>query len=360
MDGGWSCDRSFHGSSHVVLSKKCMHNKNPYLCFKISLARIWRLSGLLPKLSIMPNFRHTQPNFSRKASFSGKQSVPQPTSIGKFAIILLMHICKKILLVDTWWKIGIYLCGITIGSLFTDLFPMPRSAYLAGKNNFVNVYFVKYGWGWTFTILGIFIYMTSFVYCCGNQKLVRQHLSRLAFGTLSWYFSTSLFEHIEHITGFCDSGLSEHSTKRLCHKEGSSWLGFDISGHAFLLIHCLLTISEEVKCINGWERIADVIQTEETTPTGRLTTEELQVLKSSYTKHLPYVRVIVAILVIFQLMWELMLLITTLFFHNMPQKLMGGAFGVLSWFLLYQLWFKGESIPPGPPGKGLFKFMKED
>ena len=91
-----------------------------------------------------------------------------------------------------------------------------------------------------------------------------------------------------------------------------------------------------------------------------MTAEQYEVMKESYTKHLPYVRATVVVLTLMQLIWELMLLTTTLFFHNMPQKLMGGTFAVICWLLSYQIWFKVETLPPGPPGKGLFKYMKED
>lgn len=297
-------------------------------------------------------------NVARKGSIPGKQSVAEPTSVRKFAVILLMHICKKILLVDTYWKVGTYLCGITIGSLLTDLFPLPRNAYLANRQNVFNVFFVKLGWGWTLSILGIFVLLTSNIYCCGNQKLIRNHLARLVVGTVSWYSCTSLFEYIEHVTGFCDSGVAEHSTKKLCHKENSTWVAFDISGHAFLLIHCLLTISEEAKCVNGWERIVDIIQMEDKHPSSRMSKQEFEQMKENYSKHLPYIRVMIVVITLLQLLWELMLLTTTVYFHNMPQKLLGGAFAVVCWFLSYQVWFKIDSLPPGSTGKGMLNYMK--
>ena len=295
-------------------------------------------------------------NSRRKESSSGKQYIAKPTNLGKSLVVVMMNICRKILLINTHWKIRFYLCGITIGSLVTDLFPMPRRAYFASKDNFLNTVFVKWGWAWTFSLLGIFIYVTATVYCCGKQKLVRQHLLRLLVGTVFWFVFTKSFEFVEHLTGFCDSGLAEHSAKRLCRKAGSNWIGFDISGHTFLLIHCLLTISEEVKCINGWERIVDV--REELHPTTRMSNEELQYMKEKYSDNLPYVRGLVLAVTILQIIWEWMLLTTTLFFHNMPQKLLGATFAIFAWFLSYQLWFKMDTLPPGPTGKGLFKYMK--
>ena len=74
---------------------------------------------------------------------SGKLPVAPPTSLGKFGVILAMHVCKKILLIDPMKRMGYYLCIVTVLSLVTDLFPVPRS-YFSDKRNILNVYFVKF------------------------------------------------------------------------------------------------------------------------------------------------------------------------------------------------------------------------
>jgi len=73
-----------------------------------------------------------------------------------------MHICKKILLFDTTTKLAIYIFCITVLSVVTDMFPFPRT-YFSNKRNALNMIFVKWGWGWTCTILGMFIYFTRCV-----------------------------------------------------------------------------------------------------------------------------------------------------------------------------------------------------
>jgi len=117
------------------------------------------------------SYRHTpaggsgqrQPSSSGKTgpASGGKLPVAEPTSIGKFSVILLMHVCKKILLFDTTTKLAIYLFCITVLSIFTDAFPFPRT-YFSDKRNSLNQVFVKWGWGWTCTILGAFIYFTRY------------------------------------------------------------------------------------------------------------------------------------------------------------------------------------------------------
>ena len=106
---------------------------------------------------------HRQPSSSRLGAAPGaKLPVAEPTSIGKFLVILFMHVCKKILLFDTTTKLAIYIFCITVMSVVTDRFPFPRT-YFSDKRNALNQVFVKWGWGWTCTILGMFIYFTRYV-----------------------------------------------------------------------------------------------------------------------------------------------------------------------------------------------------
>jgi len=126
-----------------------------------------------------------QPSSGRIAAVTGaKLPVAEPTSVGKFFVILLMHMCKKILLFDTTTKLAIYILCITVLSIITDRFPLPRT-YLSDKRNALNQVFVKLGWGWTCTILGMFIYFTRYVVC---QNHVRDYISYL---TYSYCCSTS-------------------------------------------------------------------------------------------------------------------------------------------------------------------------
>jgi len=102
------------------------------------------------------------PISGKAATVTGaKLPVAEPTSVGKFCIILLMHVCKKILLFDTTTKLAIYILCITVLSIITDMFPFPRT-YLSDKRNALNQVFVKWGWAWTCTLLGIFIYFTRY------------------------------------------------------------------------------------------------------------------------------------------------------------------------------------------------------
>ena len=296
---------------------------------------------------------------SRQMTKSGKLPVGEPTSIRKFAVILVMHLCKKVLLVDTSYKLAIYVCGLTAGSVLTDIFPFPKS-FLADKGFILNWLFVRYGWGWTCLLVGLFIYHTSFVYCCGNMTMVKKHLSRMAVSTVWWFTWTTVFDYIEQATGFCtvDLGIEHFDDKHSCRQAGGKWYGFDISGHAFLLIYNLLVISEEVKPINGWERISEIVNEEEEKLSGRFSESDLVQLKMSYEEKTPTVRVLAIVLMFLTFIFELMLLGTTLYFHNMPQKIVGALFAALGWFLTYRVWYKLD-FSPGESGTGKFRYIKE-
>ena len=290
---------------------------------------------------------------------SGKLPVAAPTNIGKFAVILAMHITKKIMLIDTTTRLAVYLCALTVGSVLTDLFPFPQT-FLANKDFFLNRLFVKFGWGWTCIMTGAFIYFTASVYCCSNKSMLRRHLSRMLVGTAWWFTWTSVFDIIERQTGFCtvDLGIEKFDDKYSCREAGGKWIGFDISGHAFLLIYNILIISEEIKAIGGWERIADIVKEEEEKPSGRFGGFELIKLQERYENNTPYVRSLAVALMFLTFIFELMLLGTILYFHNMPQKVSGAVFAVIGWFITYRMWYK-TPLSPGEVGIGKFKYMKD-
>ena len=89
----------------------------------------------------------------------GKLPVAAPTSIGHFAVIFVMHICRKILLIKTNIKLWTYVLILIVVSVVTDHFPAPR-CYFSDKRNILNQYFVKLGWGWTCSLIALLIYFT--------------------------------------------------------------------------------------------------------------------------------------------------------------------------------------------------------
>ncbi|XP_067135550.1 acyl-coenzyme A diphosphatase FITM2 [Centruroides vittatus] len=293
----------------------------------------------------------------KKGQGAGRKPVSEQATVKQVTLLLFMHICRKIVLIKPDLKVSIYFGALMFGSLVCDFIPMPRS-YMARKDNVFNKYFVKLGWGWTLCVVGTFVFLTSWTYCCGNAVRVRKHLSRVLIGTVAWYCWTTLFVFVETWTGSCTS--DRYSTRLSCLRHGHRWTGFDISGHAFLLVYSNLFLMEEAKCIRGWERIGELIRNEEfdeDSPLRKLEERELSNLKNSYEKYTVFIKALFIFMTGLYILWDVMLIGTILYFHTMVQKVAGGIIAVLTWFFTYRVWYHAESSP-GLPGQGPFKYSE--
>ena len=287
----------------------------------------------------------------------GKKPLPEPTHIGHFLVILVLKVCRTILFVDTSVKIGVYLMGVMIGSVFCDLFMVPKS-YFSDKRNVFNQYFVKLGWGWTLTLVATYVALSSWVYCSGRWLAVRRHLMRLIVATVQWYVCVTAFRQIENAMGMCTD--SKHNDRNECLKNGKGWLGFDISGHVFLLIHSLLTISEEVKTFKDWRKLGEMLDDEDLTSKRKITTEEISETKKFYKELSPYIKAVFAAIAVLSVLWEFMLLMSVVYrFHTLPQKVTAAFVAVICWFVSYRVIYRSEiDWLPCQPGKTHLEFMK--
>jgi len=282
-----------------------------------------------------------------------------PTNYGEFVQMLFLHACRKVVFIETHVKIGLYVALVIFCSICKDLLP-PIKTYMSNKHNVFNVYFVKWGWLWTLLLVVPFVVLTSYTYTCGTMELVRKHVIRVAVvATAIWFFCVRTFNYIEHITGSCYEG-ELFKDKLSCRNSGFVWLGFDISGHCFLLVFSNLVISEEVKAFKNWERIGEMLTKHDSkdesdsfvSPLRKLNRTQIDTLRSSYHVQTPRIKYLLVGLTFLSCMWEVMLLCTCLFFHSMPQKITGTIIAILFWFLTYQMWYK-SSLSPGLPGDGL-------
>lgn len=140
------------------------------------------------------NFR--PPVEARKNDKKGSKPLPEPTSVHQVLLLMVVHLCRKILFVDPNIKVGIYIILVFFGSILSDVLPIPPS-YFSRKDNMFNLYFVKLSWGWTMLTVGAFVYMTSSVYSCGDKSKIRRHLVRLLLASAMWFFWTKLFVSVE-------------------------------------------------------------------------------------------------------------------------------------------------------------------
>ncbi|CAI9536000.1 unnamed protein product [Staurois parvus] len=224
-------------------------------------------------------------------------------------------------------------CVTVGGSLVKEFWPLPDS-YFNSKRNFLNVYFVKLSWGWTLSLLLPFIGLTNYIVTRSVPAVFRR-IGTLLVGTIIWYVCTNFFMYVENATGSCyvsemqPENKTEHGDKRECIKSGGFWVGFDISGHSFLLPYCVLMILEEAAILRD-ER---------------------------FKKHgmKPLIHALVVSLGLLVSIWALMFFCTSIYFHTPWQKIFGTFFGILSWYITYRWWYLktlSPGLPPSsPPGK---------
>ncbi|KAH9632457.1 hypothetical protein HF086_014541 [Spodoptera exigua] len=222
------------------------------------------------------------------------------------------------------------------------------------------------GWFWTLFMTLPYVFLTSYTTCCGKRNIIGMgHLSRLLVATVFWYTWTTVFNMIETNYGRCNTKL--YDNKIMCLKNGHFWNGFDISGHCFILIYSSLVMIEEAKAINGWERIKDYIRDEKyarsiddksasINPLKNITSDELSALKVSYENYTPYVRAFLIGIALLQLLWDVMLVSTILYYHIMVEKFISGVIAILTWFVTYRVWYTIPNIYPNLPGEGIFKY----
>ena len=243
-------------------------------------------------------------------------------------------------LMPTHFKVAFYWFVVVAGSFIHDFLPLPQS-YLSNRRNVLNVYFVKFGWGWTLLVLIPFISFTSSVYTSLNPLAMLKHLSRMAVATCGWYIWVNLFVYIEELTGFCE-GEEKLISKRSCYQEGFYWNGFDISEHCFLLTYSALVISEELQPKLHWpSRTSAVVQTNPENINGFQHKNIARLVT-------PFVDVFSLFAGLLSILWEFMLVFTTIYFHTVHQKVLGAGIAIFTWYITYRVWYH-DALSPGLP-----------
>ncbi|XP_015685231.1 fat storage-inducing transmembrane protein 2 [Protobothrops mucrosquamatus] len=222
---------------------------------------------------------------------------------------------------------------MVIGSLIKELVPL-AATYLSNKRNVLNVYFVKFAWAWTFSLLLPFISLTNYN-VLQNILPVLVRLFSLLVGTIIWYTGTRTFLFIQDFTGGCYKSsslavvLQELSSELQCLQAGGIWQQFDISGHSFLLSYCVLMILEEMAVMPSVKFFRG----------SRLHT---------------MVNSLFFALACLTFIWLFMLLTTALYFHNFWDKFFGTFFGLSAWYGTYGFWYMSPFSPGLPPQRTLY------
>ncbi|KYM97208.1 PREDICTED: FIT family protein CG10671 [Cyphomyrmex costatus] len=309
------------------------------------------------------NFR---PSNTQQEDRGGTRPTAAPSSIGLILVTMLLHVCKKSLLFDTRLKVAVYCGMIFTVSLIADFIAMPRT-YFSRSDNVLNQYFVKWGWGWLLSVIVPWVVLTAHTLGCGRRPILMRHFARVILATFAWLIWTKLFNYIETNYGRCLGTRDIHmQSKAKCLQSGRFWSGLDISGHTFILIYSSLILAEEGSSLIGWEGIKDLIMREEHTrsvptesstgPLRNLSDGDLGFLKKAHRALTPYLRGLFVAMTLQQLLWDIMLVSTMLYYHIMIEKFLGGAAAVITWYITYKWWYKLPRIGLPAPGDGLFKY----
>ncbi|KAF7495936.1 hypothetical protein SSS_09603 [Sarcoptes scabiei] len=246
------------------------------------------------------------------------------------------------------------------------------------KKSFLNLYFVKWGWLWTWIALIPFLIFTRIVFVLNQIKKKQQQknystinlsassqsnattnlneieswyhyrseiigpIIRQILTTLVWKFSVQLFFDISVWTGHCQTKNNTlvflHKTVQECRKEGNTWIyGLDISGHIFLMTFSSLVIIEELRFLldkfsefnefSSKQRLLGVSTANRS--------HKYQFKLDSFVHWITLILTSIQILVIF--IWDYMMIQTNLFYHNLIQKIGAFIWAVFFWFIIYRI-----------------------
>ena len=271
--------------------------------------------------------------------------IVQPKSLMRKIMHNTLHlsVLNKALLILIILLVGSTLCAYNLS---------PDSPF-SDRHNPLNLYLVKLSWGWTLFCLTPIVMVTSFLYSGLDWRVVVQHFARLGVAHFIWFTVTSLFVAIDSYTGVC-TGKEDILERSVCMKKGHYWDGFDISGHVFLLTYCVYVITEECANIKleVWDEYEGALHFENRV-VDKLTDRAKQVLPQMHRLTSYFVDKMELLALTEVLMWTVMVIATSLYFHSFAEKILGYAIGLLSWYLTYRLLYGRASYLPCKPEEGL-------
>nr|KAJ3418704.1 fat storage-inducing transmembrane protein 2 [Polyrhizophydium stewartii] len=233
--------------------------------------------------------------------------------------------------------LGIVLGGAAVAAV--GIAPHLPLAAFNDRRSFLNVYFVKAGWGWTSALLlplALARFLAAPAPAAAAPRLAAA-LARWAAATLYWavltqpLLATPLFDAVAAATGTCSApsnpaaAAAAAASPTACRRIGGSHSGVDVSGHCFLLIHSSLVIFEELRAV----LVAASRSHPDRAPGPASPPAPLAAAAQIALHALP------AALALLLALWCFMLAITALYFHSLAEKLLGCAFGLAFWLAFY-------------------------
>ncbi|CAD5205857.1 unnamed protein product [Bursaphelenchus okinawaensis] len=255
-----------------------------------------------------------------------QRKLSSPTTATDVVFGVLVQISRKFLFISPAKKAIFHFLMILVLSIYSVYSTLPE-VYLAQKHNILNLYFTKIGWFWTLLVLVPFVSLTSYIHHNSIQTTF-VHLMRLVVATGFWYICTHAFLHVEKVTGKC-LGMPDALNRHTCSHDGGKWVpGFDISGHAFILLYSILLMSEEAISFRHW-------------PTTPLHNHISHDYHRNQTKTVQWLFIAIFAL---HCIWDIQLIVTSLYFHTISHKVIGSLFAIGAWIVTYRVWYPKEVL----------------
>ncbi|XP_063611439.1 acyl-coenzyme A diphosphatase FITM2-like [Penaeus indicus] len=267
---------------------------------------------------------------------AAQTSIKQPKSLPLLERIATLGI--SYLHIPPKHRIFYFIFVVLFMSFMGDSVEIPHLLLLTGKKSTLNQVFVKLGWAWTFSSFGIFNLLSLLIHKDWIKRM-KCFAVRLAVTTFFFYlWCTVTFPTIERYTGSCvHKGISLNFTKRECVKRPEhEYISFDISGHSFLLIYCIMIIMEESKDILYFLQLSRHFRGAPTIEGKEAPGKEVKNLEKVFKIMSPLIILALLSMVALSLLWDFMLIITTIYYHSLSEKLLGTVLSLGMWYILYK------------------------
>lgn len=171
---------------------------------------------------------------------------------------------------------------------------------------------------------------------------------RLAVATLIWYYSVNFFVYYANLNGECR--LKENATiidsvndRVECERLKGKWqLGFDISGHIFLMVFSNLIRIEELTFLSR--------KFEEFTVFRYISWDSSRSMNYATPYRFRFspfhllALLTVTVNAVVTLVWDFMIIQTSFFYHTWEQKVAGFMWAMLAWAVTYGAAFKRPQL----------------
>uniref|UniRef100_A0A5S6QAS4 XK-related protein n=1 Tax=Trichuris muris TaxID=70415 RepID=A0A5S6QAS4_TRIMR len=131
-------------------------------------------------------------------------------------------------------------------------------------------------------------------------------------------------------------------------------------GWAWLLVVLGPFVCEELAVFRRWDNLRKLLEeASDANPPPQvihLSSESVEYYLNVHRELSPRIRFLFVLNCLLNLLWEFMLVITTLYYHSFAQKFSGAAIAIGCWFITYRVWYPCP-CSPGLPGSGGLKYQ---